>query len=146
MQLHTLQPSHRSRAAKRIARGGKRGGYSGRGLKGQKSRAGAKIRPALRDIIKKIPKQRGRSKHQFKSRSLKPVTLNVGDLGRFFPAGAAISPALLVSAGAVRRIHGRIPRVKILGAGAAPARVLLTGCLVSAAARQKIEGAQGSVS
>lgn len=67
MQLHQIKPSHKSKSEKRIGRGGKRGTYSGRGIKGQKARAGAKKRPALRDFVKKIPKKRGyRFRHKFK--------------------------------------------------------------------------------
>lgn len=59
MQLHQIQPLHKPKGKKRIGRGGKRGTYSGKGIKGQSSRAGAKIRPEIRDLIKKIPKKRG---------------------------------------------------------------------------------------
>ncbi|HOK35099.1 MAG TPA: hypothetical protein PLL80_00755 [Candidatus Pacearchaeota archaeon] len=59
MQLHQIQPTHKPKDKKRIGRGGKRGTYSGKGIKGQTSRAGAKIRPEIRDFIKKIPKKRG---------------------------------------------------------------------------------------
>jgi len=45
MQLHQLKPKNKLKKAKRIGRGGKRGTYSGKGIKGQRSRAGAKIRP-----------------------------------------------------------------------------------------------------
>jgi large subunit ribosomal protein L15 len=58
MQLHQIKSS-KKRPKKRIGRGGKKGTYCGKGMKGQKSRAGAKIRPELRDFIKKIPKTRG---------------------------------------------------------------------------------------
>jgi len=59
MLIHELQPEHPGRDKKRIARGGKRGTYSGRGHKGQKSRSGRNIRPAERDIILRLPKLRG---------------------------------------------------------------------------------------
>ena len=52
MQLHTLKRKTKNKTKKRVGRGGKRGTYSGKGLKGQKSRAGKKIRPEIRDIIK----------------------------------------------------------------------------------------------
>lgn len=42
-----------------VGRGGKHAKTSGRGGKGQTARAGNKRRPALRDIIKKLPKNRG---------------------------------------------------------------------------------------
>ena len=59
MQLHTLQPTHKSQSKKRIGRGGKRGTYSGRGVKGQGARAGNKIRPGSRDLMQQTPKLRG---------------------------------------------------------------------------------------
>jgi large subunit ribosomal protein L15 len=60
MQLHELQPIHYNKDGKRIARGGKRGHTSGRGQKGQKSRSGHRIRPAVRDMIQRLPKLRGK--------------------------------------------------------------------------------------
>ncbi len=59
MQLHELQPITKSKSKKRVGRGGKRGTYSGKGMKGQKSRAGRKIRPAVRDLMQRTPKLRG---------------------------------------------------------------------------------------
>ena len=47
-----------------VGRGGKHAKPSGRGGKGQTARAGNKRRPELRDIIKKLPKNRG---YRFKS-------------------------------------------------------------------------------
>jgi large subunit ribosomal protein L15 len=57
MQVHQIK--FRLKKGKRIGRGGKKGSYSGRGIKGQKARAGHRIRPALRDLILKLPKKRG---------------------------------------------------------------------------------------
>ena len=59
MQLHQLQGRKPTDKKTRVGRGGKRGTYSGRGVKGQRSRAGARIRPEIRDFIKKLPKMRG---------------------------------------------------------------------------------------
>ena len=59
MQLHEVVPIHKNKSKKRIGRGGKRGTYSGRGMKGQKSRAGHKISPAIRDLLQRTPKLRG---------------------------------------------------------------------------------------
>jgi len=63
MQLHEVRPVTINKSKKRVGRGGKRGTYSGRGIKGQKSRAGRKIRPAIRDLMQRTPKLRG-SKNQ----------------------------------------------------------------------------------
>lgn len=59
MQLHEIQPFHKNRDKKRVGRGGKRGVTSGRGTKGQRARAGHRIRPAERDLIQRLPKLRG---------------------------------------------------------------------------------------
>ncbi|MBZ1348254.1 MAG: uL15 family ribosomal protein [Candidatus Nealsonbacteria bacterium] len=59
MQLHQLKPIHKRKKRKRLGRGGKRGTYSGRGMKGQKSRAGARFEPIIRGLIKRYPKLRG---------------------------------------------------------------------------------------
>jgi len=59
MQLHQLQANHPNYGKKRVGRGGKRGTASGRGTKGQHSRAGRRIRPAERDFIQRLPKLRG---------------------------------------------------------------------------------------
>lgn len=64
MQLHELRPKHKIKKGKRIGRGGKRGTYSGRGMKGQKSRAGTRFEPIIRGLIKRYPKLRG---YRFKS-------------------------------------------------------------------------------
>ena len=64
MQIHNLKRTHRNKRDRLIGRGGKHAKTSGRGGKGQTARAGNKRRPELRDIIKKLPKNRG---YQFKS-------------------------------------------------------------------------------
>ncbi len=64
MQIHNLKREHRNKKDRIVGRGGKHAKTSGRGGKGQTARAGNKRRPELRDIIKKLPKNRG---YQFKS-------------------------------------------------------------------------------
>jgi len=59
MKLHDIRSLFRVYKKRRVGRGGKRGKTSGRGMKGQKSRAGRRIRPAIRDVMKKFPKKRG---------------------------------------------------------------------------------------
>src|SRR5579859_1523487 len=69
-------PSIKKRV-QRIGRSGKRGSYSGRGVKGQKSRSGRRLYPAERDLIMRIPKRRG-----FRNvpKSDKPLAFNLGVL------------------------------------------------------------------
>src|ERR1035437_9124124 len=64
MQTHNLKRIHKNKGDRLVGRGGKHAKTSGRGGKGQTARAGNKRRPELRDIIKKLPKNRG---YQFKS-------------------------------------------------------------------------------
>ena len=64
MQIHNLKREHKNKKDRIVGRGGKHAKTSGRGGKGQTARAGNKRRPELRDIIKKLPKNRG---YQFKS-------------------------------------------------------------------------------
>ncbi len=59
MQLHELKPKHKLKRKKRVGRGGKKGTYSGKGIKGQSSRSGRKMVPIIRELIKRYPKLRG---------------------------------------------------------------------------------------
>ena len=113
MQAHNLLKSNRKKH-RRIGRGGKRGSYSGRGIKGQKSRAGRKIRPQIRDIIKKIHKRRGYGRNRGRSvnpRNTKPQIVNLGSLEKKFKDGELVTKELLMKRGLIE-FNGP---VKILG-------------------------------
>lgn len=128
MQLHELKPKHKSKKPKRIGRGGKRGTYSGRGVKGQKARAGRGPRPAMRDIIKKIPKKRG---YRFKSIKKKPQIVNLKDLEKQYKSGEKITPETLLEKGLIGKVKGKMPGVKILGKGKLTKKLTVEGCLMS---------------
>lgn len=134
MQFHQIKPTHKLKRRKRIARGGKRGGYSGRGIKGQKSRAGAGIRPAIRDLMMKLPKTRGRAKHSFKSLHEKPAILNLGDIDKRFKDGAIISPETL-----------NLTKVKILGKGEFSKKLIFKDVLLSKSAHDRIIKLGGTI-
>ncbi|MBI2003145.1 MAG: 50S ribosomal protein L15, partial [Candidatus Wildermuthbacteria bacterium] len=59
MQIHELKRTSNAKTKKRVGRGGKKGTYSGRGGKGQTARAGSKVKPLIRELIKRYPKARG---------------------------------------------------------------------------------------
>lgn len=145
MQYHQLQRAHKNKRSVPVGRGGKRGKTSGRGGKGQTARAGHKIYPQIRDMIKRIPKLRGRGKHSFKSFREKPAPVNLEALERHFEAGSAITPAVLVSRGLLETRSGRIPPVKILGNGTLAKKLIVSGCSVSQSAKEAIEKAGGRV-
>lgn len=91
-------------------------------MKGQKSRAGARIRPAIRDLIQKIPKLRGVPSKRFKKQGVKSTKiiyaiLNLDVLEKNFKEGETVSPKTLLEKRLVRRIRGKTPSVKILGKG-----------------------------
>ena len=128
MQLHQVKPIHKQKEKKRVGRGGKRGTYSGKGIKGQKSRAGRKLRPEIRDFIKKIPKKRG---YRFKSIKPKPEIINLRDLEKHFNDGDIVNPQTLLEKGLISRIKGRTPEVKILGAGELKKKLEIKNCKMS---------------
>lgn len=148
MQLHELKPNTPRKAAKRIGRGGKRGKTSGKGHKGQKARAGNSTRPEMRELIKKLPKLRGHGKNRAKTVNAErvlPFVVNVSLLEAKLDANAAVNPKTLVAAGLISPRGKKAPQVKILGTGDITKKFTVTGCTVSASAREKIEKAGGSV-
>lgn len=148
MQLHEIKPSVKRKSAKRIGLGGKRGKTSGRGGKGQTARSGNSTRPEMRDIIKKLPKLRGFGKNRARTvNSGKPdsFVVNVSTLETSFENGATVNPGTLKAAGVITT-RKQAMAVKILGNGELSKKLVITGCLVSASAKEKIEKAGGSIS
>ena len=146
MQLHQLKPKHKSKKRKRVGRGGKRGTYSGRGMKGQKSRAGRRLKPVIRELIKRYPKLRG-YRHQTREQALglEPQVLNLSLLEKKFKADEIVSPKSLLEKGLIHRIRGRTPQVKILGGGDIKKVLNVEGCQISKGAKEKIEKAGGKL-
>ena len=114
MQAHHFSSTKRVR--RRIGRGGKRGSFSGRGIKGQKARAGRHIRPQVRDIIKKMHKMRGHGKNRAKSAgpSVLPVrAISLGAINNYFKDGDHVTETTLIKAKLARARQS----IKILGGG-----------------------------
>lgn len=146
MQIHEIQREHENIRSYQIGRGGRRGKTSGRGHKGQKARAGHKIRPQIRDEMKRIPKWRGRGNNKQKSIQDKPAVINVATIEAMFESGTEITPQVLFEQGMIDTRGGSLPSVKVLGNGDIAKKVTVSGCLVSGSARDKIENAGGTVS
>jgi len=141
MQLHELKRKTPLRKKKRVGRGGKRGKTSGRGHKGQKARAGHRIRPEMRDIIKKIPKKRGFGKHRATSVRgglVKAAIVNLQTIEKHFTAGDVVSPQTLIEKGLVRGKKGSKPKVKILGKGTLTKKVTFENVSFSADVAKKL--------
>lgn len=145
MRLHELRPKTKKKNRKRVGRGGKRGTYSGKGLKGQKSRAGAGVKPGFRGgdtpLWKKFHKARGASrkldikKIGFQVRHKKPRVVNLRDLDKRFAAGEIVSPRTLKEKRMVKNIrHG----VKILGKGQLSKKLVFKGVMMSEAVKDRV--------
>jgi len=152
LNLSNLKPAQARKDRKRIGRGlgSGKGRYSGRGLKGQKSRSGShKMRPGFEGgqnpLYMRLGKQRGPySKDAMPMgphrTSTQPV--NVAALEERFDAGAEVTPETLVEKGLVR--NTRVD-VKLLGQGDLSKELSITVHAASASAREKVEAAGGSL-
>lgn len=141
------RPNTLKRRQQRVGRGQSsgRGKQSGRGGKGQTARAGAKIRPEWRDVIKKLPKRRGFGKNRGRTvvgTSPDALALSVGRLDKLFESGATVSLQTLSE----RDVVGRKFRpVKIVGGGELSKKLTIEGIQVSASAKAAIEKAGGTI-
>ncbi|KPJ57303.1 50S ribosomal protein L15 [Parcubacteria bacterium DG_74_2] len=142
MQLHQTKPIHKRKTGKKIGRGGKSGTYCGRGVKGQKARAGRKMKPIIRELIKRYPKLRG---YKFKPLTKKPTILNVGILEKKFGEGEKVNPKNLFEKKLISKIKRKLPEVKILGRGEIKKKLIIEKCQVSKIAKVKIEKAGGVI-
>jgi large subunit ribosomal protein L15 len=152
LNLHSLKPAQERKDRKRVGRGlgSGKGRYSGRGIKGQKSRSGsAKMAPGFEGgqmpIDMRAPKLRGNTSADampigpFRTYS-QPV--NLRDLERVFEAGDTVDLDALVAKGLLKN---QKTDVKILGEGELTKKLSVTAHSFSASAREKIEAAGGSV-
>src|SRR5919202_303314 len=137
--------------AKSLGRGlgSGKGRYSGRGIKGQKSRSGsAKMRAGFEGGQMPIYMRQGKLRGNT-SKDAMPigpfrtytVPVNVAALERF-DAGTEVTPELLVEAGILKNTR---TDVKILGNGELSKKLTVVAHAFSASAREKIEGAGGTV-
>ena len=151
LNLSNLQPAQPREGRKRIGRGmgSGKGRYSGRGIKGQKSRAGSHMMRAgfeggQMPLTMRIPKLRGST-----SKDAMPVgpfrtytqPVNLKDLDRF-AAGEEVTPESLKAKGLIRTVR---KDVKLLGVGELSKKLKITVHAASATAREKVEAAGGTL-
>jgi len=140
LSLHTLTPNTSvKKSRKHIGRGGKRGTYSGRGLKGQKARSGSSglKRKGMRQLIERTHKLRG-----FKSIHPKPATVALGVLDKAFKDGDKVTPQSIFKHNLVETARYG---VKILSNGDITIKITVNGCSLSQTAKAAIEKAGGKV-
>lgn len=141
---HTLRAWRGARKRKKIVGRGDssgQGSYSGRGIKGQKSRTGGKkglAKLGLRTLLAQTPKQGG-----FPSRRAKTTPVSLSILARHAPPGGKVDLSFLKEKGLIP-VHSS--RVKVLGRGGAALSKPLTieAHAFSASAQKAIEAAGGT--
>lgn len=142
MRLKTLSPAPGSKKSrKRVGRGNGsgHGTYSGRGCKGQKSRAGFSLKRGFEGgqlpLIKRLPRKRGFT-------NIFRVEYNVVSLTKLnaFEAGSEVGLAELRAAGIIRSLRRPI---KVLADGEIDRALTVTAHKFSVAARSRIEAAGG---
>ena len=142
MQLHELQRKHKNKGKKRVGRGGKKGTYSGKGNKGQKSRAGRKMVPIIRELIKRYPKLKGYRAFVLPKNI---VVVNLEVLEKNTKDGETINPENLIKKGIISNIKGKTPKVKILGTGKITKKLVFENCKFSKSAKEAVEKSGGSI-
>jgi large subunit ribosomal protein L15 len=151
LNLSNLKPAQKSADRKRVGRGlgSGKGRYSGRGIKGQKSRSGShKMRVGFEGgqmpLYMRVSKQRGAtSKDAMPIGPFRTFTqpVNLRDLERVFADGDTVNIEALVEKGVVKNTRAD---VKILGQGDLTKKLSVTAHAFSETAREKITAAGGS--
>jgi large subunit ribosomal protein L15 len=143
LKFDALGPARGGRKkSRRVGRGNGSGHGTtcGRGTKGQKSRSGVSMAPYFEGgqmpLVRRVPKRGFRSRHHRVYNLVK-----VAALERFEP-GSSVTPETLIEKGLVSRT-GR--PVKILGNGEITRPLEVSAHAFSAAAREKIQAAGGSI-
>ena len=142
LRLHHLRPAPGSRTARtRVGRGeGSKGKTAGRGTKGTKARTSvpASFEGGQMPIHRRLPQLKGFSNLRFK---VTYQVVNTGRLAELYPEGGDVTPDGLAAKGAVRA--GEL--VKVLGTGELGVPLRVTAHAFSAAAKEKITAAGGTV-
>jgi large subunit ribosomal protein L15 len=145
MKLAQLKKNTPNKIEVRVGRGGKRGKTSGRGTKGQFAHGGHGVRAAIKDVIRKYPKLRGRGLNLNKQIGPNAIAINLKELDLATEKGSEVTFEFLKSVGLVPKSWKSSIAVKILAEGAITKAISVQKLPVSAAARDKIVAAGGSV-
>ena len=136
LSIHTLK-SGSNKKKKRVGRGNAsgHGTYSGKGLKGQKSRSGVsglKLR-GLKAIAFKLPKNKG-----FVSKKAKNHVIEIVAIGKHFKDGETVNPEALLCKGLIKDTK---KPVKILGnSKIAIKNIIFENVLTSQSVKNNISG------
>jgi large subunit ribosomal protein L15 len=152
LNLSNLKPAQPRKDRKRVGRGmgSGKGRYSGRGIKGQKSRSGSHAMRAgfeggQMPLYMRTAKLRGN--HSADAMPVGPFRthtqpVNLRDLEARFEVGEEVTPESLKAKGLIRSIR---KDVKLLGNGDLTKKLSITVHGASATAREKVEAAGGTL-
>jgi large subunit ribosomal protein L15 len=142
LKIHHLRPAPGARTPRtRVGRGeASKGKTAGRGTKGSKARHNIPefFEGGQMPLHRRLPKLKGFSNARFKTTY---QVVNLDRIARLYPAGGEVTPEDLVTKGAARA--GEL--VKVLGQGEVSVALHVSAHGFSAAARDKITAAGGTV-
>ena len=142
--LHLDNLEKITKKRKRVGRGGSRGGTSGRGSNGQRSRSGGKTRVGASFEGGQMPLTRRLPKRGFKSRNRVEFELiNLKELEILFETGQTVSREQLIESGIIKGCRGT--KTKLLADGEITKSLTVNVDAASFAARESVEKAGGKV-
>jgi large subunit ribosomal protein L15 len=133
------------KAKKRLGRGiGSKGAKSGRGMKGQKSRAGFARRAGFEGgqtpLYQRVPKRRG-AKTKSSSQAVKYIEVKVEQLGQY-GAGEIVGPGVLRHS----KVSGKkSDRIKLIGKGKVKNKLTVRVHTATREAKKAVEEAGGKL-
>jgi large subunit ribosomal protein L15 len=139
--LHAPEGANKKKRIIGRGAGSGRGTTAGKGNKGQKARSGGKTYVGFEGgqmpLYRRLA-QRGFSNYPFKKEY---QVVNLDEIEKRYENGESVDPASLILKGLVK---GSVP-VKILGNGGLTKKLNVKSVAISAAAKEKIEKAGGTV-
>jgi large subunit ribosomal protein L15 len=143
MKLHEIQPTTPLKKRKRVGRGGKRGTYSGKGMKGQKARSGAKLTPLFAGGAPTLTGRGSKVYHKLRgqhnsgdTRNADKVIVNISTLAKKYENGEVVSPETLMEKGIVTK---NVSVIKILGNGQTDKKFKFDGVTLSKTVQEQYQ-------
>ena len=143
MKLHEIQPTTPLKKRKRVGRGGKRGTYSGKGMKGQKARSGAKLTPLFAGGAPTLTGRGSKVYHKLRgqhnsvdTRGTDKAIVNISTLAKKFENGEVVSPETLMEKGIVTK---NVSVIKILGNGQTDKKFKFDGVTLSSTVQENYQ-------
>ncbi len=144
MQINTIKLFNKKKTRKRVGRGGKKGTYSGKGMKGQKARSGVSMDPLFEGgrstLIDRMKKKRG-----FKSNKSKKTIISLLKMSQKFNNNDIVNKDSLIKKGLINKTESK-NEIKILGKSDLKVKLNIDKRIIlSQSAKKSIEKADGTI-